>query len=219
VLGDDDDTLTRASTTFATTFTTFTTTTTTTTTMMMMTPITASTTAGAATARRGAHKMNRTPTTMMTSHRRHAANASRTAVRVRANGDEERDEYMFANEKSVQGALNRDNPQLEEKFAVIGQGDYQCQSCMYEYKPKVGDDFYPVSAGTAFKDLPGDWQCPTCGAPKAQFKSLGKAVAGFEVNQGYGLGTNSMTEGEKSRLIYGGLALFFALFLSGYLLE
>jgi len=189
--------------------------------MMMMTPITASTTAGAATARRGAREMNRTPTTaMMTSHRRqHLSNASRTAVRVRANGDEERDEYMFANEKSVQGALNRDNPQLEEKFAVIGQGDYQCQSCMYEYKPKVGDDFYPVSAGTAFKDLPGDWQCPTCGAPKAQFKSLGKAVAGFEVNQGYGLGTNSMTEGEKSRLIYGGLALFFALFLSGYLLE
>mmetsp|Transcript_8203 Transcript_8203/g.27325 ORF Transcript_8203/g.27325 Transcript_8203/m.27325 type:complete len:192 (-) Transcript_8203:106-681(-) len=189
---------------------------TTTTMTMMMTPITACTTAGAATARRGAQKM-RTPM-MMTSHRRHAANASRV-VRVKANDGEERDEYMFANEKSVQGALNRDNPQLEEKFAVIGQGDYQCQSCMYEYKPKVGDDFYPVSAGTAFKDLPGDWQCPTCGAPKAQFKSLGKAVAGFEVNQGYGLGTNSMTEGEKSRLIYGGLALFFALFLAGYLLE
>jgi len=164
-----------------------------------------------------------TTTTTMTSHRRHAATvvASSRVVRVHANndGEEGEDEYMFANEKSVQGALNRDNPELEEKFAVIGQGDYQCQSCMYEYKPKVGDDFYPVSAGTAFKDLPGDWQCPTCGAPKAQFKSLGKAVAGFEVNQGYGLGTNSMTEGEKSRLIYGGLALFFALFLGGYLLE
>jgi len=167
--------------------------------------------------------MTTTTTTTMTSHRRHAATvvASSRVVRVHANndGEEGEDEYMFANEKSVQGALNRDNPELEEKFAVIGQGDYQCQSCMYEYKPKVGDDFYPVSAGTAFKDLPGDWQCPTCGAPKAQFKSLGKAVAGFEVNQGYGLGTNSMTEGEKSRLIYGGLALFFALFLAGYLLE
>jgi len=171
----------------------------------------------------GATMTTTTTTTTMTSHRRHAATvvASSRVVRVHANndGEEGEDEYMFANEKSVQGALNRDNPELEEKFAVIGQGDYQCQSCMYEYKPKVGDDFYPVSAGTAFKDLPGDWQCPTCGAPKAQFKSLGKAVAGFEVNQGYGLGTNSMTEGEKSRLIYGGLALFFALFLGGYLLE
>ena len=28
-----------------------------------------------------------------------------------------------------------------------------------------------------------------------------------------------MTEGEKSKLIYGGLALFFAFFLAGYLLE
>ena len=174
--------------------------------------------------RRRHHRATKTTTTetttmTMTSHRHRRAIAPVVVRAMNDDEDDERDEYMFANQKSAQGALNRDNPELEERFAVIGQGDYQCQSCMYEYKPKVGDDFYPVSAGTAFKDLPGDWQCPTCGAPKGQFKSLGKAVAGFEVNQGYGLGTNSMTEGEKSRLIYGALAAFFALFLAGYLLE
>ena len=95
----------------------------------------------------------------------------------------------------------------------------RCQSCMYQYSPKKGDDFYPVSAGTPFKDLPEDWNCPVCGASKSKFKSIGRQVAGFEQNQGYGFGTNSMTEGEKSKLIYGGLALFFAFFLAGYLLE
>ena len=95
----------------------------------------------------------------------------------------------------------------------------RCQSCMYQYSPKKGDDFYPVSAGTPFKDLPEDWNCPVCGASKSKFKYIGRQVAGFEQNQGYGFGTNSMTEGEKSKLIYGGLALFFAFFLAGYLLE
>ena len=90
---------------------------------------------------------------------------------------------------------------------------------MYQYSPKKGDDFYPISAGTPFKDLPEDWNCPVCGASKAKFKSIGKKVAGFEQNQGYGLGTNSMTEGEKSRLIYGALLFFFLVFISGYLLD
>ena len=98
-------------------------------------------------------------------------------------------------------------------------GEHQCQSCLYVYNPKNGDPDYPVASGTAFKDLPEDWLCPTCGAAPKTFKSLGKEVAGFERNQGYGFGTNSMSGGEKSILIYGALALFFALFLGGYLLD
>jgi len=152
---------------------------------------------------------------MTSNARRHR---SRASARAKAN-DVEDDDDGDGGRKGKTGALDRENPDLIEKFAIIGQGEHQCQSCMYTYAPKVGDSFYPVSAGTAFKDLPSDWRCPTCGATKAQFKSIGKAVAGFEVNQGYGLGTNSMTEGEKSRLIYGALAAFFALFLAGYLLD
>jgi rubredoxin len=151
------------------------------------------------------------------------SSSSSPAWRVVARATEnEEDEYMFkptANAGGKGGVLDRDNPLLEEKFAVIGDGEHECQSCMYQYSPKKGDDFYPVSAGTQFKDLPEDWNCPVCGASKSKFKSIGRQVAGFEQNQGYGFGTNSMTEGEKSRLIYGSLALFFAFFLAGYLLE
>lgn len=69
------------------------------------------------------------------------------------------------------------------------------------------------------QDLPHDYFCPLCGAPKSQFKSSSKVVAGFAANQGYGFGTNSMTGGQKQALIYGALALFFFLFLGGYLLD
>jgi hypothetical protein len=46
-----------------------------------------------------------------------------------------------------------------------------------------------------------------------------QVVAGFAENQKYGFGTNSMTGGQKSALIYGALAIFFLLFIAGYALE
>ena len=58
-----------------------------------------------------------------------------------------------------------------------------------------------------------------CGAEKKTFQVLETEIAGFAANQGYGLGTNSMTEAQKSGLIYGSLAVFFALFLCGYFLQ
>ena len=58
-----------------------------------------------------------------------------------------------------------------------------------------------------------------CGSEQNQFQVNEKEIAGFAVNQGYGLGTNSMTGGQKSGLIYGSLAVFFFLFLLGYFLE
>ena len=66
------------------------------------------------------------------------------------------------------------------------------------------------------QDLPEDWQCPVCSAPKKLFELKQTEVAGFAENQGYGLGTNSMTGAQKSGLIYGSLVLFFLLFLLGY---
>ena len=68
------------------------------------------------------------------------------------------------------------------------------------------------------QNLPEDWQCPTCGAQKKLFVLTQLQVAGFAENQGYGLGTNAMTEGQKSGLIYGSLAFFFLLFILGYAL-
>ena len=46
---------------------------------------------------------------------------------------------------------------------------YLCDICGYEYDTAVGDPDNGIPAGTAFKDLPDDWECPICGAPKDSF--------------------------------------------------
>ncbi|MFI3272390.1 MAG: rubredoxin [Pseudomonadota bacterium] len=45
-----------------------------------------------------------------------------------------------------------------------------CELCGYEYDPAEGDDENDVAAGTAFADIPEDWTCPVCGAPKSDFQ-------------------------------------------------
>lgn len=46
---------------------------------------------------------------------------------------------------------------------------YECDVCGYVYDPAEGDSMNGVAPGTAFEDLPDDWVCPVCGAPKSQF--------------------------------------------------
>ncbi|KAH7422230.1 hypothetical protein KP509_13G098300 [Ceratopteris richardii] len=106
-----------------------------------------------------------------------------------------------------------------EKFAVLNTGIWECRSCGYLYDQSKGEPMYPVAAGTEFDRLPEDWRCPTCGAPQSYFNSKSVEIAGFAENQNYGLGTNSLTSGQKSLLIYGSLFFFFCLFLSGYFLQ
>lgn len=45
----------------------------------------------------------------------------------------------------------------------------ECKICWTPYDPAEGDDTRQVLPGTAFLDLPEDWTCPGCSAPKAQF--------------------------------------------------
>ncbi|KAI7842041.1 hypothetical protein COHA_004241 [Chlorella ohadii] len=141
-------------------------------------------------------------------------------------------QQVRAEEEQRQAGAELDNPESEaarkkaeadrlraaEKFMTVGTGEASCKGCGYEYSPKRGDPEYPVAPGTAFQNLPADWQCPTCGAEKKLFVSKQRQVAGFAENQGYGLGTNAMTEEQKSLLIFGSLAAFFVLFLLGYAL-
>jgi len=46
---------------------------------------------------------------------------------------------------------------------------YVCQVCGYIYDAAEGDPDNGVSPGTAFEDIPEDWACPVCGAPKDDF--------------------------------------------------
>ena len=49
---------------------------------------------------------------------------------------------------------------------------WRCQVCGYVYDPAVGDDDNEVPPGTQFESLPGDWQCPECGATKSNYRTI-----------------------------------------------
>ncbi|GKV07335.1 hypothetical protein SLEP1_g19129 [Rubroshorea leprosula] len=112
-----------------------------------------------------------------------------------------------------------DKRRLEEKFAVLNTGIYECRSCGFKYDEAVGDPSFPIPPGLQFEKMPEDWRCPTCGAAKSFFESKRMEIAGFAQNQQYGLGGNALTSGQKAVLIYGSLFFFFCLFLSGYFLQ
>jgi rubredoxin len=45
-----------------------------------------------------------------------------------------------------------------------------CIPCGYIYDPAEGDPDSGIPAGTAFEDLPDDWECPICGVGKDEFE-------------------------------------------------
>lgn len=47
---------------------------------------------------------------------------------------------------------------------------YVCTVCGYVYDPAQGDPDNGVAAGTAWADVPADWECPICGASKDDFE-------------------------------------------------
>ncbi len=97
---------------------------------------------------------------------------------------------------------------------------FECRSCGYKYNPNKGDPKNKIIAGTPFTVLPITWKCPSCGAKKKMFTNIGTtATAGFKENQGYGLGVNTMTQEQKSLLIYGSLGVGILLLLSLYSLN
>lgn len=95
---------------------------------------------------------------------------------------------------------------------------YECRSCGYTYEPVKGDSREQTPPGTAFDDLPVNWRCPVCSAPKKQFSNIGPAgsPSGFKENLNYGLGVNRLTPSQKNILIFGALAVGFMFFISLY---
>ena len=47
-----------------------------------------------------------------------------------------------------------------------------CNVCGYTYDPAEGDPESGISPGTLQHDLPKDWICPVCGAPKDHFTPM-----------------------------------------------
>jgi pyruvate oxidase len=46
---------------------------------------------------------------------------------------------------------------------------WRCRVCGYIYVGERGDETAGITPGTAFTDLPENWRCPVCGAPKDGF--------------------------------------------------
>ena len=46
---------------------------------------------------------------------------------------------------------------------------YVCNVCGYVYDPAEGEPSNGSAPGAAFEDLPEDWVCPLCAAPKDDF--------------------------------------------------
>ena len=98
----------------------------------------------------------------------------------------------------------------------------ECRSCGDVYDPDDGVKKVGIEAGTAFEDLdPLSFRCPVCRSRMPAFRDIGprSKASGFEENLNYGLGVNRLTPGQKNVLIFGGLALAFAFFLSLYSLR
>ncbi len=68
-----------------------------------------------------------------------------------------------------EGSYGGDGSRLESDAAL------ECGICWHVYDPAVGDDVAQVPPGTPFAQLPENWCCPNCEAPKTKFMALGSA--------------------------------------------
>lgn len=55
----------------------------------------------------------------------------------------------------------------DEPFKV-----WQCRTCGFIYDEEEGNLPEGLPPGTRWKDVPGDWKCPLCGTPKADFDMI-----------------------------------------------
>jgi rubredoxin len=49
---------------------------------------------------------------------------------------------------------------------------WQCIVCGFIYDEAEGLPDEGIPAGTAWEDVPEDWECPECGASKADFEMV-----------------------------------------------
>mmetsp|Transcript_74046 Transcript_74046/g.176304 ORF Transcript_74046/g.176304 Transcript_74046/m.176304 type:complete len:199 (-) Transcript_74046:127-723(-) len=124
---------------------------------------------------------------------------------------------------SSSGVLEADEEKIElsapeaEVFARRKTGLWECSNCGWKYNPSEG--FGAIPPDTLFQDLPANFRCPECMVSKDKFQEEFEEIAGFAENQGFGLGFNTMTAGQKNVWIWGGLGLAFLAFLGGYFID
>ncbi len=53
---------------------------------------------------------------------------------------------------------------------------YVCSVCGYIYDEEIGSHESDIGPGTLWEDVPADWECPLCGAPKDDFEKQGEST-------------------------------------------
>lgn len=59
-----------------------------------------------------------------------------------------------------------------EKSQYKNVAKWRCKVCGYIYDPEKGDPERGVQPGASFEELPEDWRCPVCNAPKTEFERI-----------------------------------------------
>ena len=119
-------------------------------------------------------------------------------------------------------SIVRSDSQNDEDNTNVEQNRFECRSCGYIYDPSEGVKKLSIPRNTPFMLIDGNtFACPVCRAGKNLYKDIGprSKPSGFEENLTYGFGFNSLPPGQKNILIFGGLALAAACFLSLYSLH
>ena len=49
---------------------------------------------------------------------------------------------------------------------------YKCETCGWEYNSQKGFPVFGVKPGTPFEEVPDDFCCPVCSAPKKRFSPM-----------------------------------------------
>jgi rubredoxin len=49
---------------------------------------------------------------------------------------------------------------------------WMCVNCGFVYEEAAGYPAGGIAPGTAWTDVPEDWLCPDCGAPKSSFEMI-----------------------------------------------
>merc|ERR1711862_513919 len=89
----------------------------------------------------------------------------------------------------------------QEVFMKLSTGKHLCGNCDWVYDETKGDSMMiggMIKPDTKFDGLPANWRCPVCRASKDSFNEVVEEIPGFEVNQGYGFGTNSYSRTKES---------------------
>ena len=68
------------------------------------------------------------------------------------------------------GTERDDETQQKEIKEITEEEVHQCSECLTVYDDTYGDITQGITPNTAFKDLPSDYECSLCEAPKSSFE-------------------------------------------------